>query len=231
MSAFTWLQIKTKLTSEHSIEAEEWIDEAELLAYANEAIRDVSAEIHTLYEDYFLTYTSIPFVAGTEKYALPNDIYAMKIRRFLYEDDAIRYPITRVRDWKKFEEKSLNDYYTASSEQRYEYFIINESVTDGPRILITPTPQKTGNFAKLWYLREANTLAVDADVCDVPEFINFVLQHMKWRIYEKEGHPNTLKAEKDLILQRNLMVSTLEEMVVDAENEIEPDFSIYEELN
>lgn len=227
MKFWTWLQIKQKVERDLDLEEETFISESELLAYANEAIDEAEAEVHAIYEDYFLKKATIAVASGTEEYALPSDIYANKIRRIVYKNGATIYPVRRIKDGKKFET------YTELKEfgvgNLYSYILVNNTA-GSPRILLTPTPQESGNFIEIWYLRNANELTVDADVCDIPEFINFVFQYMKVRCYEKEGHPNLPKAISDLEQQRQLMTTTLTAMVPDADNEIEPDLSWYNEL-
>lgn len=80
-----------------------------------------------------------------------------------------------------------------------------------------------------WFLRSAFRVTADADPIDIPEFSQFVIQHMKVRVYEKEGHPNLEKAVADLARERGLMVDTLTQMVPDNDDKIPQDTSFYEE--
>lgn len=232
MSYFNWTTIKQKVERDLMTEDELWVDEDELIGYANEAIRDCEALIHGLYEDYFLTYTPITFTAGQEKVDLPDDIYAFKIRRFLFEKDATRYPIQRIKDWYKFENKSLSDYN--QGETRYQYFLTN-SLDDGDaKILLSPVirGEDAGTYGKLYYIRNVRQLTITGnDTCDIPEFINFIYAHMKTNIYAKEMHPNLAREDAKLIKQKELLEGTLATMIPDADNEIEPDFDLYEEMS
>ena len=79
MKYWTWAELKDKVQRDLDLEGEVFINETELLGYANEAIDEVERQVHTLYEDYFLTKAVISLVDGTEEYALPTDIYAFKI--------------------------------------------------------------------------------------------------------------------------------------------------------
>jgi hypothetical protein len=95
----------------------------------------------------------------------------------------------------------------------------------------------TGDFAvapgriTLWYLRNANRLVNGTDVLDVPEAANYVLQYVKVRVYEKEHNPMLQFAQQRLDREREMLVGILAAMVPDAENEIEPDFTMYEEMS
>jgi hypothetical protein len=225
---YTWSEIRTKIEQDLDLEDEVFVRPAELLSYTNEAIDEAEAEIHGLYEDYFLSRSNISLVSGTDEYALPTNIYAHKIRRLVYDNGGRVYTIERVKDWNKFEEYSIQSNY--GTGEIYRYFLLN-STPGEPKILLLPKAIETGSFVKIWYLRNANRLEEDTDICDIPEFINFVFQYVKVRVYEKEGHANLPKAIQDLEQQRQQMTSTLASMVPDASNEIEADLSAYEEMS
>lgn len=226
---WTYAKIKDKIERDLDLQDEVFIDETELLEYANEAIREAEAEVHAIYEDYFLKRYALTLVQGVEEYVLPTDIYAHKIRRIVYRNGTKVYTIDRVKDWRKFEEYALENINKSSNT--YVYFVINETVAS-PKLLLSPPSKEDGQFVTVWYLRKANTLVDDTSICDIPEFINYVLQFIKVRCYEKEGgNPNLEKSMADLETQRQKMVSTLAAMVPDADNEIEPDLSLYSDMS
>ena len=231
MRYWTWGEIRTKIEQECDLEDETFIRESELLAYCNEAIDEAEAEIHTLYEDYFLKKVEIPIIANDELFAIPtymSDIYADKIRRIIFKSSGdTTYTITRLKDWKKFEQKALAD--TQTTTDLYQYFLIN-STPGSPQIMLVPKARESGTMV-VWYLRNANRLSIDADICDIPEFINFIFAHLKVKIYCKEGHPGYQEALERLETERNRMNSVLSSRVPDAENEIELDMSSYNEMN
>jgi hypothetical protein len=223
---FTWAQIKAKVQADLDIEDEVFVTESELMSYCNEAIDEAEAEIHSLYEDYFLSKTPITLVQGTSDYAMPSDIYAHKIRRLIYQNGATIYSVERMKDWRKFEQKAATDYYPGTNW--YTYLIVN-TTAGAPKISLVPTAQESGAYLTLWYIRNATRMSADASICDIPEFINFIYQYIKVRVYEKEMNPNTTQAKELLEQQRELMQATLGTMVPDADNNIEMDISSYEE--
>jgi hypothetical protein len=225
---FTWSDIKTKVQADLGIEDEVFVTDSELLSYANEAIDEAEAEIHDLYEDYFLSKQTLSLVQGTADYDLPSGIYAHKIRRIIYQNGASIYTVPRLKDWKKFEEKAVIDYYGNSTTDFYNYFITN-STAGSPKISLVPSARESGNYITIWYIRNANRLTALADICDIPEFINFIYQYIKVRVYEKEMNPNLQMAIAALQQQRELMQSTLASMVPDADNTLEADLSFYRE--
>ena len=72
---------------------------------------------------------------------------------------------------------------------------------------------------------------IDSDsVCDIPEFVDYILQFMKVRCYEKEGHPNTTMAMGLLDYKKKNMINTLSNMVPDGDNLLDQDNSFYWEM-
>ncbi len=230
MRYWTWGEIKAKIEAECDLEDEDFVRETELLSYANEAIDEAEAEIHGLFEDYFLTRKSINVNSGDTVLSINTelpDIYADKIRRIIFNYGSSTYTVTRLRDWKKFEQKALTEQNL--STDLYQYMLINTS-PGNPQIMWSPEIRESGTMM-IWYLRNANRLTADADICDIPEFVNFVIAFMKVKVMKKEGHPGLEDAKQELQMQREQMNSTLKERVPDADNELEMDASYYEEHN
>ncbi len=232
MRYFTWAEIRGKIERECDLEDEDFVRREELLEYANEAIDEAEAEIHSLYEDYFLKKVDIPVIGGDEFFSLPThlpDLYADKIRRIIFTEagGTTTYTVTRLRDWKKFEQKAVAD--TQLTTDLYQYFLVN-STPGNPEIMLVPKSREAGTLT-VWYLRNANRLADDTDICDIPEFINFIFTHMKVKVYAKEGHPGYPEALERLETERARMNAVLSNRVPDMENEIEADLSSYHDMN
>lgn len=230
MRVWTWDEIKTKIQRDLDLEDEDFITEEELLGYANEAIDQAEQEVMGIYEDYLLADSNLALVSGTSLYALPDDIYAHKIRAVLYSDGSKWYPVRRLH---KLEEIQLleGSHITNSSNDYYHYIIMNEAGV-GPRLRLIPTAQETSSSnVKLFYIREANRLEEDDDTMDIPEATNFVLQYMKLRCYEKEGHPNQVKAINDLEREKEKLIETLSNMVPDEDNRLLADYSFYRDFD
>lgn len=231
MANWTLAQIRSKVERDLATEDELFVQPKEWIDYINEAIREAEAEITKLGldDEYFLTKTTMSIVQGQAEYSLPPDIFANKINRVIYENGAVRYPIKRLRGSKAIEHfHELN--YLPTGTDYYRYLITNDGVS-GVKMQIAPTPQVSEtNTITVWYHRDAKQLSVDTDACDIPEFVNFVLQYVKCRIYEKDvGHPNAQMAAAQLEKQRALMVETLTDMVEDGDNVMEQDTSFYQE--
>lgn len=222
----TLAQIRGRIQREIDLQEEVFVRPCELLEYINDAIDDAEACIHTLYEDYFLSRQIIPLVENQQDYALPDDIYAHKIRRIVYNNESNVYTIARIQDWYKFEQENIAQNFITSD--LYRYFIVNFTPGD-PKIHLVPQSREDGPFMQVWYLRQANQLVNDDDICDIPEFYNFIYAYVKVKVLDKEFHPGAAKADAELREQRARMEGTLAAMVPDARNEIEMDMEFYED--
>jgi len=231
MKFWTWAEIREKIEAECDIQDEDFIRPTELLALANEAIDEAEAEIHSLYEDYFIKPVSIPVAAGNEYLSIPTympDIYADKIRNILFTGVGNTvYEVKRIKETLKFAKKAVAD--TQTTTDLYEYFPVNRT-PGNPEMLFVPKFREAGTLT-VWYLRNANRLAADTDVCDIPEFINFIFAHMKVKIYAKEGHPGYQEAFQRLEMERERMNAVLSNRVPDGDNLLESDTSAYDEMN
>jgi hypothetical protein len=229
MKFWTWQEIRTKVLRDLDLEAEDFVTPPEMLAYANEAIDEVERQIHTLYEDYFLTRGVITLVANQEEYPLPTNIYANKIRKIVYRNGTQVWELERTRDWNKLLSYEVDKAYITST-QHYRYFILNQT-PGSPQLLLSPTPTEAGPHLQVWYLRNANELVADTDVCDIPEAIHYVIAYIKMKVMQKELHPNLGVAISEVEAQKADTLKTLAGMYPDNQNTIEADTRIYDDMN
>ncbi len=227
MKYWTWLEIKTKIEDDMGLQQEDFVSESELLGYANSGIDEAEAEIFNLFEDYFLSNYTFSLVKDQAEYAMPTDIYASKIRRIIYNNASDIYPVKRLRFSKKFMDITLTN--EEDKDMYYRYLLINKTAGSQQIQIVPPPREAVANGITIWYIRNANRLASNTDVCDIPEFIEFIFEHMKLKIYEKEGHPNYQASMRRLEQLRTQMRQTLGMLVADEDNEMEKDFTFYEE--
>ena len=226
----TWATIwNTLQNGELDLNDDNLMDEAEAREIANQATREAEALIHTIYEDYFLTLASpnLSLVQGADEIALPTGSYAMKVRGIIYTNGSIIYEMVRIREWVKFLAFRLLR-ISPNSATRYRYFIINTTV-GSPKIKISPPAQESGAYLETWFLRRAGEMTTGTDICDIPEFVQFIYDSVRVKLYEKEGNPMLEKAVADKAATRQLMIDTLTEMIPDHDNKIEADMSYYME--
>lgn len=243
---WTAANIFRRVKDELDLNEETFIDDVEMVGYANSAIDRAEQQIIGIHKDYFLTSDTLSLVSGTREYELPVDIYAHKIRRIIYENGSQVYKLRRIQDWKKFERMAIEN--VNNSATLYEYFLVNRAPGQ-PRINMVPIPSETGDFVTVWYIRQANrfddayTLVGEdrvldtplddpSNILDVPEALNYIVEFMKMKCDIKEKRnmgmiPTGSYPEVDREYQE--FIGAVQEVVPDAENLIEPDFSSYEE--
>lgn len=236
----TFAQIKAKVERELDIEVEEFIQPEEFVEYVNDGISIAEASIHKLglEDEYFLTKYTLPLVTGQEDYALPAPIYMNKIRAVVYSLGSTIYTIERLRGADKFEDLARINQYTSVTDY-YKYLIRNDSAAGGVVMqLVPPSRETTPNAAKIWYIRETAKWVYDPAglydnlLCDLPQIaMQFLYQYVKYRCYEKEGHPNTADALTMLGELKAEMITTMEQMVADDNTEIVKDLSIYQDFS
>lgn len=228
---WTYAELEAKVLVDLDMQEEDFVSPAEMMSYANEAVDRAEQHVHTIYEDYLLDYANFSVVASTDEYPLPPTIYAHKIRRILFRNGSTVYTVKRMRDWKKFEH--FEQGHSTNTSTEYEYFLRN-SVPGSPTILFSSVPQ-AGGTCRVWFLRQANRFVVSTDLLDIPESHNFVLAYMKYKCIYKETHGEMTAglqtAHAEVEKESQLLVDTLVAMVPDADNEIEADYSHYEEMS
>lgn len=223
---WTLSEAKELIQEEMDTQSETFVSSDELVNYFNEAIDECEAEIHNLYQDYFLTSSPIPLTQGISSYDLPSDIYANKIRFIQYKKSQNEfYEIKRV----PLKRIMLIDETLTNVD--YVYHLEN-SLTGGQKIVFHPTPWDTdATSVTLWYIRNAARVEDDDDVIDIPEFISFIFAYVKVKIARKEVHPMLAVYIQEMDYQRSLMKTTLDRMVPDEDLTIHPDLSFYDDFD
>lgn len=227
----TWEAMWDRMSEgEMDLAGTDFVDEEEVKGFANDAIDEAESLIHTIYEDYFLDKAYLTLVNGEEDVDLPTNIYAMKIRAIIYDNGSSVYEIKRIRELKKFLQYRLAKQNTGTSGT-YSYFLTNATAGE-PKVTFSPPAQEDSTEnVEVWFLRNANRLTFPEDKCDIPEFVQFIYDYVRVKVYTKEGHFALPVAQQALAETRQRMIATLTEMVPDNDNEMQPDLSFYREHN
>jgi hypothetical protein len=227
----TFATMKARIKDDQDLEAEDFVDDTELMNIFNEAIRECEAHIHKLeLEDiYFLTSDTPTLLNGTADYAMPTNIYANKLISVVYGNGTNIYEVKRMRGEKRFLDKAITDQSGGSAN--YQYMIVNNTAAAGVKFKLVPASQENSTNITRWYIRSATKMEDDTSQCDIPEFLNFIYAYVKWRVLDKEYSPKADGAKNDLREQKDLMMQTLENMVEDSDNKIIADYTLYEEMN
>ncbi len=223
---FTFAEAKLQVQKEMDTEEETNVDEAEYFNYFNEAIDTAEALIHSMNEDYFLTKGLLPLTASQSEYDLPSDIYANKIRHFQFKQDSTKiYEIRRI----PLEKIMFIDETNTNSDFLYH---LENSLVSQTKIVLHPTPAADDpTSVTLWYLRNANRVNVDADIIDIPEFIEYIMAYVKTKIARKEGNPLLVTYQDELDRQANLMRQTLDQMIPDSDETLALDTTFYSDFD
>lgn len=237
MKSWTYTEALDKVERELDLKEENLIYPSEMMDYFNEAIDQAEAIIHSfgLEDEYFLASQSIALTSGDDTYDVPSTLYANKIREIVYASGTDIFEIKRlrvrgIREIGKFTQLALRN-SDPGATPRYQYFIKNNTQSEGRQIVFTPPAQETSaSNVTVWFIRNANEITADSDVFDIPEFMNFIFQYVKNKCKSKEGIL-TAQDVADLAGERQLMIDTLQEMVPDGDNVVEPDLSVYEEMS
>lgn len=229
MRRWTLAEIKAKINRDLDLESEDFVTADELLDLINEGIDECESQIHLLgrENEYFMRDGSIALVQNQSDYDLPTDIYANKLLGVTFVRGSTIYPVKRLRNLDRFQDIEVINQY--SGTDGYSYLLVHQDAATGYKMRLFPKARETGTNIKIWYIRNANRLLVDADVCDLPEFVYYVIAFVKEKILFKEGHPNHTEAKAELEKQKSLMLETLGEMVPDNDTELTKDTTHYEE--
>jgi len=224
----TLKEIRDQVIDDLDLSEEIFVDEPELNRWINDGISVAESNIHTIYEDYFLSEVETAIISGQNLVDYPSDIYANKIRKIIYTDGNGHGESHEVRRVKSLLEATSRDLYDTNNKTAIlEWSPINEAAT-GRKIRLFPTEGRAGNLI-IWYLRNANKLVLDADICDIDEFSRFIVQYVKTQVFLKDGDPRT-EDSKGLEEQfKKEMVDTLSNMIPDNNNEVVMDMSHYDE--
>lgn len=221
MRYWTWGEIREKLEDEFDLQEEpDFLSDGELCGYLNDAI-DACEQHFIGLGDYFLSTTTITLVPGTRDYDLPDNIYATKIRKLIYDYCEVK----PLRDLSKV---TLMETHTGDD---YCYLLVNSG--SRPKIRFYPTPTSAGTV-DLYYTRNANRVLEDggdAQEVDIPEAMLWILENIREKLYEKEKQLALVeKSQAKQALLEEKLLKALAARVDDENNTVEPDTEIYQDM-
>jgi hypothetical protein len=145
MSQKTYSALRLFVQNKLDLRDEDFIDDAEILEYTEEALKYCEAEVHKLgiEDQYFVAHAPITLVNGKFDYALPSNIYGNKILKALYSNGTFTTPLKRVTDSRRFERsEDVRKYGTVTSGE-YGYMLVNNDIRQGTRMRLYPTPTES----------------------------------------------------------------------------------------
>lgn len=207
--AKTWATLREEIKDDMNLQGEDFVSDAELLAWANDGIEQAEKEIVSLYDKYFETDADLALVTGQSLYDLPSDILAHKITHVEYDDGTTEFEIKYLRRKEDFRYQDDND-------KVYRYRLRNDSA-NGMQIKLYPASLETSSSnVKIYYIRSAARIASDSDVIEIPIADAFVKQYIKEQVRAKELGPMFNYQESPAFMkQRELMIEALNNMIPD----------------
>lgn len=206
----TWADAKLRVQTELDLADEDFVSADELLEYGNAALNRAESKILDLSEDYFLDEpATVALVDGQASYSLPSGIYAQKIRSLIYDNGSKKYKVKRI--------KRLEDTEDIVAGDNYQYLVTN-SVSNGTKLRLYPTPSEAGNLMTLWFLRNCNPIVDDDTEIDLPEAYDYFIQFIKDCCINKErlspdAPPSAALKEAEMV-----MLSALHQRFPDEQN-------------
>ena len=226
----TLKEMRDQVISDLDLQEEEWISEAEINVWINEGVKSAEAQVHTLYEDYFLSESDPVTIAYGQTYVdYPSDIYANKIRKIIFSDgtntNTSSHEVMRINNL--LAGKTADLYSSDTQLPVLKWTPINKS-GEGRKIRLFPETGRSG-VLYIWYIRQMNKMVLDDDICEVDEFEHYIVQYAKTKAYLKDGDP---RADDSKVLEEQYkadMIGTLSDMVPDKNNELVMDFNHYDD--
>jgi hypothetical protein len=231
MSYLTYAVLKAEVLIEADMEAEDFVQAAEVMTYFNDGIREACAHIQKLGldDEYFNKSQTYDLVNGQTELALPTDIYATKITGLTYATASNIYPIKRMKGKDKSIQKQQILLYPSSGNS-YQYDIENSNPTTGFKLKLYPASYETlTGCIVMDYVRSVTKITANTDLVDIPEFYSFIKAFVKYKLFDKENSQKSADTKADYEKETALMLETLREMTPDSDNLIPADFSCYEE--
>lgn len=217
----TWAQLEAEIRRETNTEGEDFYQDAELLAWCNDAIDEAAAEIVGLYDKYLETEGYLALTTGSSEVELPADIYANKITGIYYMNGDLQYEIKPMKRRGEMLGVGLNDCY--------RYRVLNG--TEGRKIKLYPESRETSTTnVVINYVRNPGDIALGTDTIDIPIADNFIKRWIKDRMMEKEVGIQEWPTGA-VLNEKRIMVEALNNMIPDENDEIGMDLSFYEEFD
>jgi hypothetical protein len=151
MSQKTYSQLKLFVQNKLDIRDEDFIDDAELLEYTEEALKYCEAEIHKLNieDQYFVSHAVVPMVVSKFDYDLPSNIYGNKVLKAVYSNGTFTTPLKRVRDSRRFERVEDVRKYGVVTSGEYGFMLVNNDIRSGTKLRLYPTPTEASTVVSV----------------------------------------------------------------------------------
>lgn len=224
----TFQDMEQKLKNDLDLNEETFVTDTEMKGYFNEAIEMIQHQIHTLAEDYMLSRTPIAVTEGQTELQLPTNIWANKIRKLFWTYPGASTPQNAIERYEILPIRNLQDTQFVDTQDAYQYILLNNGVTNtntiGTVVEVYPAFRVTDATAlSCFFIRNANRYVDENSVCDIPEFSNVIIQYVRYKCTNKEGHPNAMNEKNDLDTLIKNMIEALRSRTMDENTKLSLD--------
>lgn len=205
MATITVGTIKTRARQKADMVNSNYVTDAELLNYVNEAFFNFYDLITSSFEDYNLTGpSSFSISAGSNTYSLPSDFYKLVgVDRALDSSATEFYALDRY-TWSKRNRYTRSNYFSGTFSKKLMYRIT------GGSLRVIPESDAPGNY-QLWYIPLATALTSDSDTIErYNGFEEIIVIDAAIKMLNKEESDVNL-----LMLERQRQEMRLQKMLID----------------
>jgi len=227
----TLKQIRDQVIDDLDLAEQTFITNTDLDRWINQGVKAAEVSIHKLHQEYFqVQQPAVAISTASNLVDYPSDIYANKIKKIMFVEglnsQTNSHKVKRDRNTERMQNR---DTYEDTNTNPLLTWAPTNDATVGRKIRLFPDNSRNG-FLWIWYIRNAKVLVLDADICDIDEFEDFIIQFTKTQAYLKDGDP---RADDSKVLEQQLKESmdvALEDMTADEDDtEVEMDMSFYDD--
>lgn len=234
----TLADIRQNMKDDLGLAQKDWLTNDELDTYIRRAVRSIHAEILSMYEDYFLDFEKKELLGGSDTIAYPDMCYANKIRTVVFTDAPVGEKgvyvckinsfkdITRMTEYDMLMDNP-SSYKTRSWIPQSTTEVVDGATVPVRQMKLVPSAIDDDGHVVIWYIRKSISLVNDNDICDIPEFTDYVLALAKKLYYAQDGDANFTIAKSESDEQQRLMHRTLSNMKLDENDELRQDDDFY----
>ena len=216
---WTLTKLRTKIQNDIELHAQVHITPEELDRFINDAIDDAEEIIVNSFSDFFLTYKDTPVTVGDTTLTVPEDIYEMRLRHMVYDENQNNQTSNTTAQWYKLKKVPLEEISESYESDDYQYRITNDRTT-GLQINIFPDIRETSTARfRIYYIRRAARLEEDLDVLEIGLRPQYIISHAKAAVYYKEGDPMYNAELPKLADQEKKLKDSISRLTDDKEDE------------
>lgn len=194
--SITLLELRTQARDRADMKNSQFVSDSELNSYINASIAELHDVLVQSYgSDYFVNSYNFTTVAGTDRYALPVDLYKiMGVDANLNGGEYVALKKFNFNERTRFTTHSV---WSIMGVPEIRYRLV------GSNIVFSPIPDSAVPI-KLWYVPVATKLTLNTDSFnDLNQYAEYVIVDAAMKMMQKEeSDVSVLMAQKQLLTKR-----------------------------